>query len=107
MSVPNISPQELKRRLEAGESLQVLDVREPWEWAIVHLPDSLHVPLQELPRRLQELPKDRPIVALCKVGGRSRRAAEFLSGQGFQGVANLEGGIEAWRAAVDPSLPSY
>jgi rhodanese-related sulfurtransferase len=107
MPVPELSAAELKRRLDAGEPLQVLDVREPWECAIVSLPGSLQIPLQQLPRRVGELSRDAQIVALCKVGGRSRRAAEFLHSSGFSNVTNLSGGIDAWIRDVDPTLPSY
>lgn len=106
MAVTEISPSELQRRLQAGESLQVLDVREPWEIAIVRLPGSLNIPLQQIPGRLKEI-QSTNVVALCKSGGRSRRAAEFLQSAGFQQVANLTGGIDAWIADIDPTLPSY
>ncbi|HTW74142.1 MAG TPA: rhodanese-like domain-containing protein [Steroidobacteraceae bacterium] len=107
MPVTEVSAEELKRRLDAGDAVRLLDVREPWEYAIVSLPGSTHIPLAQLPRRLQELSADEPIVALCKSGGRSRRAAEFLQSSGFRNVTNLTGGIDAWIEDVDPSLPSY
>jgi len=107
MAVPELSVTELKRRLDAGEPVQVLDVREPWERAIVSLPGTLNIPLQELPARMQELDAGAEIVAMCKVGGRSRRAAEYLQSAGFSRVANLTGGIDAWIEDIDPSLPSY
>lgn len=107
MPVPELSAEELQRRREAGEPLQLLDVREPWEVAIVALPGSVHIPLAELPRRLGELDPGKPLVAMCKAGGRSRRAAEFLQSKGFQQVENLSGGIDAWIEQIDPDLPSY
>lgn len=108
MAIAEISAQELKRRLDAGDVLQILDVREPWEVAIVALPGSTRIPLQQLPRRLAELQGGGgQIVAMCKTGGRSTRAAQFLQSAGFQNVANLTGGIEAWIKDIDPSLPSY
>ena len=102
-----MEPQELKRRLDAGETLQVIDVREPWEFAIARLPGTTNIPLAEVPQRLHELDHDAEIVMMCKVGGRSRRAAEFLAARGFQRVANQTGGIDAWTREIDPSLPSY
>jgi sulfur-carrier protein adenylyltransferase/sulfurtransferase len=105
--VAEISVQELKRRLDAGEKLQVLDVRESWELAIARLPGSIHIPLGELPTRLQELKHDSDIIAMCKSGGRSRRAAELLAAKGFERVANLTGGINAWASEIDQNLPSY
>jgi adenylyltransferase/sulfurtransferase len=107
MAVTEISPQELKRRLDAGESLQILDVREPWECAIVALPGSLNVPLAQVPQRLKELDPDAELVAMCKAGGRSRRAAEFLQKAGFKRISNLTGGIDAWARDIDPTLPTY
>ena len=107
MSVPQTSPQELKRRLDAGERLQILDVREPWECAIVHLAGSTNIPLSQIPARLGELDANTDVVALCKVGGRSLRAAQFLLDSGFSRVTNLAGGIDAWIDEVDPALPSY
>jgi sulfur-carrier protein adenylyltransferase/sulfurtransferase len=107
MAVAEISVQELKRRLDAGDTVQVLDVREPWEIAIVALPGSTRIPLQQLPSRVKELRPGEPIVAMCKSGGRSLRAAQFLQSAGFQNVSNLTGGIDAWIQSVDPSLPRY
>jgi sulfur-carrier protein adenylyltransferase/sulfurtransferase len=107
MAVKEVSVQELKRRLDAGERLQVLDVREPWEYAIVHLPGSIHIPLAQLADRVRELSTDSDIIAMCKSGGRSRRAAELLAAAGINRVANLTGGINAWASEIDPSLPSY
>ncbi len=107
MAIKELSVQELKRRLDAGERLQVLDVREPWEYAIVHLPGSIHIPLGQLAERVQELSPDSDIIAMCKSGGRSRRAAELLAAAGINRVANLTGGINAWTSEIDPSLPSY
>lgn len=106
-SVPEITPQELKRRLDAGEKLTVLDVREPWEIAIASLPGTLNIPLGEVPSRLAELDRDAELVVMCKSGGRSRRAAQFLSSRGFGRVANLAGGIDAWTQDIDSSLPPY
>jgi rhodanese-related sulfurtransferase len=107
VAVKELPVQELKRRLDAGERLLVLDVREPWEYALAHLPGSIHIPLGQLPGRVQELSSESDIVAMCKSGGRSRRAAELLASAGFNRVANLTGGIDAWTREIDPSLPSY
>jgi adenylyltransferase/sulfurtransferase len=102
-----ITPVELKRRLDAGENLFVLDVREPNEYQINRIPGSTLIPLGELPRRYQELDKGREIVAQCKMGGRSARAVEFLRSVGFTNVKNLRGGILEWIDKVDPSQPKY
>jgi adenylyltransferase/sulfurtransferase len=105
--VTEITPLELSRRLEAGEALTVLDVREPWECAIARLPASINIPLDELPRRLRELDAHATTIVMCKSGGRSRRAAQFLAGAGFDQAVNLAGGIDAWARDVDPGLPTY
>ena len=107
MTVHEVSVQELKRRLDAGEKFQLLDVREPWEVAIARLPSSIHIPLGQLPARLGELQTDSDIIVMCKSGGRSRRATEMLTARGFGRAANLTGGIEAWADEIDTTLPSY
>ncbi|MFI4914105.1 MAG: rhodanese-like domain-containing protein, partial [Steroidobacterales bacterium] len=85
----------------------VLDVREPWEFAISRLAGSVNIPLNEIPLRLKELDADSDIIVMCKAGGRSRSAAAFLLARGFNKVANLHGGIDAWACDIDPGLPSY
>jgi sulfur-carrier protein adenylyltransferase/sulfurtransferase len=102
-----ITPVELKKKLDAGESPFILDVREPNEYQINRIPDSTLIPLGELPRRYQELPRDREIVAHCKMGGRSAKAMDFLKTVGFTNVKNLKGGILEWIDKVDPSQPKY
>jgi len=102
-----ITPVELKRRLDAGDDLFILDVREPNEYQINRIPGSTLIPLGELPRRYHELPRDREIVAQCKVGGRSARATEYLKTVGFKNVKNLRGGILEWIDKVDPNQPKY
>ena len=85
----------------------MLDVREGWELAIAQLPGCLHIPLNEIPSRLKELDTRSAIIVMCKMGGRSQLAADFLLAQGFSRVSNLRGGIDAWRAEIDPTVPSY
>jgi adenylyltransferase/sulfurtransferase len=106
--IPQISVQELKRRLDAKEDVFVLDVREPHEVKIVNLGAPL-IPLGELPRRVDELAaeKDRNIVVHCKSGGRSQKAALILKSAGFAHIENLAGGILAWADKIDPTLPKY
>ena len=102
-----ITPVGLKSRLDAGENLFILDVREPNEYQINRIPGSTLIPLGELPRRYQELPSDVEIIALCKMGGRSAQAMEYLRSVGFSNVKNLRGGILEWIDTVDPSQPKY
>ena len=104
--VPQIGPEELKRRQTAGEDVFVLDVREPHEYQIANIGGHL-IPLNDLPKRIGELDREKNIVVQCKSGGRSQRGAEFLQQQGFTHVENLAGGITAWSEKVDPSIPKY
>jgi adenylyltransferase/sulfurtransferase len=107
VSDTEITPVELKKRLDAGEKLFILDVREPNEYQINRIPGSTLIPLGELPRRYQELPTDVEIIAQCKVGGRSAKAQDFLKSVGITNVKNLKGGILEWIDKVDPSQPKY
>jgi adenylyltransferase/sulfurtransferase len=106
--IPQITVEELKRRLDAHEDVFVLDVREPHEVHIVNIGAPL-IPLGQLASRVAELAehKDRRIVVHCKVGGRSQKAAVILKNAGFENVENLTGGILAWATKIDPSLPKY
>jgi adenylyltransferase/sulfurtransferase len=101
-----ITPRELKQRLDRGDDLFVLDVREPHEYQICNLNGYL-LPLGDLPRRVHELDSSREIVAHCRSGKRSGDAVEFLRKAGFRKIWNLKGGILAWADEVDPSMPKY
>ena len=104
--VPTISVEELKRRQDAGDDLFVLDVREPHEYQICNLKGYL-IPLNDLPKRVNELDSSREIVAQCRSGMRSAKAVEFLRQAGFTKVRNLMGGILAWAEKIDPKMPKY
>ena len=104
--IPTISVEELKRRRDAGEDIFVLDVREPHEYQICNLDGHL-IPLNDLPKRVGELDKNREIVAHCRSGGRSAKAVEFLQQAGFKNAKNLLGGILAWAEKIDPKMPKY
>jgi adenylyltransferase/sulfurtransferase len=104
--IPEIQPEELKRRVNAGEDILVLDVREPHEYQICNIKGQL-IPLGDLPTRVHELDSSREIVVHCKSGGRSAKAVDFLRQAGFKRVSNLAGGILAWADRIDPSLPKY
>src|SRR4051794_23607149 len=104
--VPEIQVEDLKRRLDSGEDLFVLDVREPHEYQICNINGHL-IPLGELPKRVHELDSSREIVAHCRSGVRSAKAVNFLRQAGFKKVHNLAGGILAWADRVDPSMPKY
>jgi sulfur-carrier protein adenylyltransferase/sulfurtransferase len=106
VQVPEITPRELKSRLDRGDDLFILDVREPHEYQICNLNGNL-IPLGELPRRVHELDSSREIVAHCRSGKRSAEAVDFLRKAGFRKILNLKGGILAWSDEVDPSVPKY
>src|SRR6267378_1885745 len=106
VQVPEITPRELKSRLDRGDDLFILDVREPHEFQICNLKGNL-IPLGELPRRVHELDSSREIVAHCRSGKRSAEAVDFLRKAGFRKILNLKGGILAWSDEVDPSVPKY
>ncbi len=106
MSMPAIEVEELKRKLDAGESVFILDVREPHEYQICNLAGHL-IPLGDLPKRAHELDSSREIVAHCRSGKRSAEAVEFLQKAGFRKVWNLTGGILAWADRIDPKMPKY
>lgn len=100
--------EELKAHLDAGGRPFVLDVREPRELEFAPFPFPVtHVPMREVPGRLAELPADRTVVVACRSGVRSGTVARFLRDNGVPGAVNLEGGILAWAARIDPSVPRY
>ena len=104
--IPQITLTELKARIDAGEDVQLIDVREPWEAQIAQIGGKL-IPQNDVPNRLAELDRAREVVIHCKSGGRSQRIAEFLQQQGYPKVANVAGGITAWSDQIDPSVPKY
>ena len=104
----HLSAQDLAKRLRRGaDDLFLLDVRDAHEMDIVQLPGSTNIPLDDLPRSLDALPRDRQIVVLCKRGNRSQRALKVLSEAGFTHICHLTGGLEAWAQEVDDALPRY
>ena len=107
--IPQLTPGELVRWREdaAREPPTLVDVREPWEFDLCRIEGSLLVPLGQLPHRVDELPRDRPLVMVCHTGRRSQNAAMFLAQSGFSDVRNLAGGVEAWAVEVDPSMRRY
>jgi adenylyltransferase/sulfurtransferase len=106
VSVPEIQAEDLKSRLDRGENLFLLDVRDEYEFEISNIGGHL-IPLPELPKRLNELNARQEIVALCKMGPRGVKAVELLQNRGFQKVSNLRGGIHAWSDRVDHSVRKY
>ena len=108
--VPELSPTEFAARwpnYASGADVVLLDVREHDELAIAAVDGARHIPMREVPARLPDLDPAKPLVVMCHSGGRSRRVAEFLQGNGFTNVFNLEGGIEAWSTQIDSRVPRY
>lgn len=85
----------------------LLDVREPWEFQTCHIDGALHMPMNTVPARMQELEEETPIVCICHHGARSMSVAAFLERQGFTQVTNLTGGVHAWALQVDNKMPTY
>ncbi|MBI4485067.1 MAG: rhodanese-like domain-containing protein, partial [Acidobacteria bacterium] len=98
---------EFKQRLDRGDALKIVDVREPNEYQINRIPGSVLMPLGDVPARYRELDPNDEIVVHCKMGGRSAKAADFLRAAGFRNVLNLKGGILDWIDKVDPTQPKY
>ncbi|MBC8030948.1 MAG: rhodanese-like domain-containing protein [Pyrinomonadaceae bacterium] len=107
-AMPEITATELKQRLDNGEDIQLIDVREADEVAIATIPNAVHIPLGQVMSRASEIDPTRETVIHCKMGGRSAKAIEALKRSGFAGnLINLKGGITAWSNEVDPSVPKY
>ena len=104
--IPQISVRDLKSRMDAGEDLFILDVREPYEYRIAQIGGTL-IPLNDVPNRLAEIDREREIIVHCRSGVRSQRVAEFLKQQGYPRVVNLAGGILAWADEIDPKMQKY
>lgn len=107
MGVQQATPGQVAEAVGGDQRVQVIDVREPWEWALGRIAGSVHIPMREIPARLGELDPDRPVVCVCHHGVRSMHVANFLAHQGFASVINLAGGIDAWARQIDPSIPVY
>jgi molybdopterin/thiamine biosynthesis adenylyltransferase/rhodanese-related sulfurtransferase len=100
----DITPAQLSEKLAAGEEVVCIDVREPYEWNAGHLEQAQHIPLNELPKHIQSLPRDKEIVMICRSGGRSAHAQQHLKAAGFSRVRNLVGGMSRYSHEVDPSI---
>jgi adenylyltransferase/sulfurtransferase len=106
MNLPGIQAEELKQRLDAGDNIFLLDVRDEYEYEISNIGGHL-IPLAELPKRMHELDASREIIAHCKMGPRGDKAVDVLRRAGFDRVRNLTGGIRAWSERVDPKVRKY
>lgn len=107
LTVVRLTPAEYLERARDGESWQLLDVREPWELAIARVAEAVAMPMAEVPERIADLDRGDSVAVLCHSGVRSATVAGWLLQQGFESVANIEGGIDAWSVDVDASIPRY
>ncbi len=96
----NWSPIQVLDAINSGKRLRLIDVREPYEFTEGHIPEAELIPLGQLPEALARLPKEETIIVVCRSGARSLRAAQFLSGHGYQHVVNMHGGMLSWKGKV-------
>lgn len=104
---PEVTVQEVKAHLDAGDPLVIVDVREPYELMISHLDGALAIPLSEMNERVGEIPRDQPVAVMCRSGVRSGRLVDQLRAAGYSNVTNMVGGINQWAREIDPSLALY
>lgn len=107
MHIPQLSPAELQRWRQDGKAFLLLDVRTDEETAVCTLPDSVHIPMNLIPLRSNELPDGLPIIVYCHHGIRSLHTAMYLADAGFETLYNLQGGIDAWAAQIDENMARY
>jgi rhodanese-related sulfurtransferase len=103
-----ISVSEAKRLVDAGDkTVEVIDVREPFERDLCAIAGSTHIPMRQIPEHVPTLPKDKHLLIYCHHGGRSMRVTQFLRAQGFTRVTNVAGGIDAWAQEIEPGMRRY
>ena len=102
-----ITPQELQARLAGTDRPLLLDVRQDWETRLCRLENAVHIPIEEIELRTEELNPEDDIIVYCHQGVRSAAVAEYLRGLGFKSVRNLAGGLDAWARTVDPGMRRY
>jgi rhodanese-related sulfurtransferase len=103
----DISVQDLQTMRSENKPHMLLDIREPHEVAICAIEGSVQIPMNTIPDNLVRLPKDQPLVVMCHLGGRSAQVTYWLRSQGYDNAVNLDGGISAWAAEIDPKMASY
>ena len=106
-AIPGATPAEIQQRLQAGEDLLLVDVRQPQEIGIAALPDALVCPMSRAAEWIDRLPKEQPLVVFCHHGIRSMHVAIALNDRGYRNVTNMTGGIDLWSTQVDPGVPRY
>lgn len=107
MTELEITPAELKQRLDAGHKILLIDVREPWEHEMCRIEGARLIPMRMIPANLQSLDVDEPVICYCHHGMRSLDVAIWLQKQGVESARSLTGGIEKWSAEIDPGVPRY
>ena len=105
--MPEITPAELKARLDRNEPPLLLDVRQDWETRLCRLPNAVHIPIEEIELRAEELNAEDEIVVYCHQGVRSASVADYLRSLGFKNVRNLSGGLDSWARTIDPTMRRY
>lgn len=103
----SITVSQLKERLDQDSKPLLLDVREPWEFAICHIDGSRLLPMREIPSSIDDLANDQEIVVICHTGVRSLQVCYYLQHEGFDNVMNLSGGVHAWATTIDTQMPTY
>jgi len=106
-SVPEISVRQLKEKLDRQENVVLLDIREPHEVKLARIEGAVHIPMGEIPQRVEELSREKEILVHCHTGMRSLLVGQYLLEAGFPRVASVAGGIEAWSREIDPKVPRY
>ena|SRR5689334_18511937 len=102
-----ITPEEVKSKLESGADFTLLDCRDPWEYQTARIEQAVNIPMGEIPARAGELDRDKHIVVVCHHGVRSMRVTAWLRQQGFESVQSMAGGIDAWSRTIDGKVPLY
>ena len=105
--IPEIDVLALKKKIDANEACKIIDIREPAELAICKINNTIHIPMMDIPKRLNQFNKNDELIIQCKSGARSTRVCEFLIHQGFNNVKNLKGGILDWIRIIDPTQQTY
>jgi rhodanese-related sulfurtransferase len=101
-----ITVEELKKKMDSGEAIQLIDCREPKEFAASNIGGTL-IPMNTIPQHLEDFHEDQPLYIFCRTGSRSAMVTEFLRRNGFPNAQNVQGGIYAWHDRVDPNVPKY
>ncbi len=103
----DISVKDLKARLDGGEDIEIIDVREDWEVSQGMIAGAIHIPMDDIPDSMDKIAKDKPVVIMCHTGRRSEQVVLWLESEDYDNLYNLVGGIAAWSREVDPSIPGY